>query len=277
MGRKQRLRRERRSNNNNSKAKNSSSNNNNNNNTKNAGEQKPPPSTTTTTTMPNMAVAADNNEQINGEYNKNEAGDGDDDDDPCRGKKILPLDPCAYDERFPMSECFANIEYRSVINVEFMDILTQGAIEYGCVHSMFAMGRVLVTVFDGRIIHSAHPWLLEGAIRGSYSCIITLVTDIYLKAKSQPVAVAALSAYWWEIDDTIDKWDNGPSSGGTNIASFIKYDTERKCVICSKTDTSTLTLQQCNAVDVVCIVMAVKIVKPLIGRETVIIGLSVSN
>jgi hypothetical protein len=212
MGRKQRLRRERRINN--SKAKNDDDDDdNNNNNTKNAGGIKSTPSTTTLT----MATATDTNEQ---DY------DG------------------GLDKIFPISDCFVRIRTSNNFN-EFMDLLCQGAIEYGCMHSMNGMVRMVIEHDP----HFSHSWLLEGAIRGSYGCLRSLIMDIYMKA--EPLPVGALIAYWLKMNDKIYKWNNGTCSGKF-IVNCFKDGVERSCVICGKEDSDTLTLQQCKGCSTYC-------------------------
>jgi hypothetical protein len=40
---------------------------------------------------------------------------------------------------------------------EFMDLLEQGVIEYGCMYSMYSLGRILAGAAGGDFIHLA-PW-----------------------------------------------------------------------------------------------------------------------
>jgi hypothetical protein len=86
------------------------------------------------------------------------------------------------------------------------------------------------------------PWLLEGAIRGTYYCGRKLVTKTYNEAK--PDAPAAVMAYWMDMYSKFNEWDTDNDIPEINFEVF-KYHVGRKCIICSKEDSEILTLQQC--------------------------------
>jgi hypothetical protein len=98
-------------------------------------------------------------------------------------------------------------------------------------------------VHASRHIHLALPWFLEGAIRGSYKCASRLIM-CYIKQNGKADAVA----YWGKI---VNKYDDG---AGLDKIKFkdLKGFVGRVCIICSKTDTKTLTLQQCKGCSVYC-------------------------
>jgi hypothetical protein len=200
----------------------------------------PPPTVAATTTTLKM-TGTDNGKNGNNNNNTNTHGDG---------------DP---DKMFPISDCY--VRGRTVANNssgnnrnEVIVLLRQGAIKYGCIHSMQKLGELIARAGeaggDFRFNHMAHPWLLEGAIRGSYTSILKLMRHIYDKAR--PHSTAALNEYWWKTHDTIYKWDNGTSSGGLGAGTLRRDVVEKYCAICVTEDSGTLTLQQCRGCSMYC-------------------------
>jgi hypothetical protein len=133
-----------------------------------------------------------------------------------------------------------NMAYTDNINtLEQFELFKRGATEHGCVHSMFRMGKMLT---DAQI---ALPWFLEGAIRGSFFSTMQLMGEVYFPNRKAD----ALQGYWWRITS---KYYG--SAGLVDEIHFknLKGLVERECIICSKTDTKTLTLQQCEGCSVYC-------------------------
>jgi hypothetical protein len=137
------------------------------------------------------------------------------------------------------------IEHYALNNGERYQLFKQGAAKHGCVHSMRVMGEMQSTRMH---IHLAVPWLLEGAIRGSVECTVKLLLQYYID-KTKPYQhqkADALQDYWGEIINNTD----------TRLPNFamkeVKHRLGRNCVICSKTDTKTLTLQQCRGCSYYC-------------------------
>ncbi|OEU06078.1 hypothetical protein FRACYDRAFT_231154 [Fragilariopsis cylindrus CCMP1102] len=139
-------------------------------------------------------------------------------------------------------------EHYKLNNIEQYVLFKQGATEHGCVHSMLLMGKILriwSATTKGHCnpppmyIHLAYPWLLEGAIRGSFRCIMNLIGECYMHQAGPDRRTDALFDYWGKIANNTDT--RIPALG----LNELKYRLGRKCVICSKTDTKTLTLTQC--------------------------------
>jgi hypothetical protein len=122
------------------------------------------------------------------------------------------------------------------------------AIECGCVHSMYDIGYFFYDyLINGRTMHLAPPWLLEGAIRGSYTSQM-LLTNVYQKAKPEPPQ--ALMAYWLKMNSKFNNY-NEYKFDSSYLKNF-KNKIGRFCIICSKTDTKTLSLQQCKGCSFYC-------------------------
>ena len=159
------------------------------------------------------------------------------------------------DSVFPKSNEFVQAMDTQIINgdkhykldnFEQCVLVKQGATKHGCVHSMRFMDVTLrkrSTTTEGHcnpmFMHLAHPWLLEGAIRGSFRCIMTLIGEYYCDHAEPNRNADVLIDYWGKIA-------HNANSRRPNLAlNALKDQIERTCVICSKTDTKTLTLQQC--------------------------------
>jgi hypothetical protein len=130
---------------------------------------------------------------------------------------------------------------------ELFQLFIQGATEHGCIHSMNCLGSMLADGESGHI-HLAHPWLLEGAIRGSVDCTILLIAECYID-KTEPYQYQkprALQDYWGKITNNTDN-----RLPNLSMKEF-KHRLGRECIICSKTDTKTLTLQQCRGCSYYC-------------------------
>ena len=121
-------------------------------------------------------------------------------------------------------------------------IFKRGAIEYGCVHSMLNCGELTVDISNERDIHLAHPWFLEGALHGSYYCLVKLI-KVYAKFPPEPPGV--LMAYWGKIFDKIKKQE-------IDSLKDFKNAMEWRCVTCGEKDIETLTLQQCSGCSLFC-------------------------
>ena len=151
---------------------------------------------------------------------------------------------------FPKSDEFvqATEDTQIIDGNEQYALLKQGATEHGCVHSMLLMWKILriwSATTNGHCnpppmyIHLAYPWLLEGAIRGSFRCIMNLIGEFYMHQAGPNQKADALFDYWGKIANNTDT--RIPALG----LNELKHRLVRKCVICSQTDTKTLTLTQC--------------------------------
>mmetsp|Transcript_33204 Transcript_33204/g.38284 ORF Transcript_33204/g.38284 Transcript_33204/m.38284 type:complete len:370 (+) Transcript_33204:213-1322(+) len=128
--------------------------------------------------------------------------------------------------------------------------LLRGAIEEGCVHSMFHIGLYHTRPNLGeKFLHVALPWFLEGSIRGSIKCAKMLIMEVYDKA--QPHIPDALQVYWRRL---IAKYDEQHlfETSEKSMLRDVKEDLERKCIICGKKDTKRLTLRQCMGCSTYC-------------------------
>ena len=136
-----------------------------------------------------------------------------------------------------------NEDYKLHTNEQYA-LFKQGATEHGCVHSMVYMGEMFLNrnnTPDGlRNMHLAPPWLLEGAIRGSYRGIMTLIEECYMDQAEPNRNADTLYGYWGKIARNIDTQLCPPIA-----LNVLKDRLVRTCVICSKTDTNTSTLKQC--------------------------------
>lgn len=125
--------------------------------------------------------------------------------------------------------------------------LRRGAVENGCVHSMFMIGELYL---EKKQIHLAFPWFFEGALRGNWKCTHK-VTRAYLKVKPFPMA---LTTYWAKMFSQLH--NSTFNSLDSNVAKLLQKSTtivvERNCVICNKEDTKTLTLRQCMGCSMCC-------------------------
>ncbi|OEU07097.1 hypothetical protein FRACYDRAFT_252140 [Fragilariopsis cylindrus CCMP1102] len=93
--------------------------------------------------------------------------------------------------------------------------------------------------YNPMYMHLAHPWLLEGAIRGNFRCIMTLIGEYYFDHAELNRNADVLIDYWGKIA-------HNANSRLPNLAlNGLKDRLVRTCVICSKTDTNTSTLKQC--------------------------------
>ncbi|OEU23391.1 hypothetical protein FRACYDRAFT_233564 [Fragilariopsis cylindrus CCMP1102] len=162
-------------------------------------------------------------------------------------------------DQLPESDMY---DQAAVINISYeeqYELFRRGITEDECVHSMQAMGEIfsgqweltmnrmqamgeLTRFKDKKRIHLALPWYLEAAIRGS------VLSTRYLMARFYIRNAAALHGYWGEI------YKKYYSKRGFALVEHqdLKDLVERKCVICSKTDTKTLTLQQCKGCSAYC-------------------------
>ncbi|OEU14805.1 hypothetical protein FRACYDRAFT_241363 [Fragilariopsis cylindrus CCMP1102] len=127
-------------------------------------------------------------------------------------------------------------EHHKLHTNEQYALLKQGATEHGCIQSMLFLGEGHCNPMY------LHPWLLEGAIRGSYRCIMHLIGKCYMHQAEPKMNRNAdvLYGYWGKIATNIDTRLCPPIA-----LNVLKDRLGRKCAICSKTDTKTLTLKQC--------------------------------
>ncbi|OEU06248.1 hypothetical protein FRACYDRAFT_230826 [Fragilariopsis cylindrus CCMP1102] len=151
----------------------------------------------------------------------------------------------ALDNQLPRSDTHvqAMADTDNISYGEQWELFEQGVTEDECVHSMQGMGDIYMNTTEEKRIHLALPWYLEGAIRGSVQSTISLMGTFYIRSNR------ALYCYWGKITKKY--------YGGVALVDRMKFKelkdlVERECVICSKTDTSTFTLQQCKGCSVYC-------------------------
>jgi len=140
-------------------------------------------------------------------------------------------------------------------------LFMRGATEYGCVHCINAIGQyyILRSHLNGNAIHLAQPWFLEAAIRGSFNGRNRLMEEAYCMA--DPHQPRSLLSYWFKMTSKYGEW-SGDSSTSTarrmqkllkkNTSKNFKEQVTRICIICSQTDTETVTLQQCMGCSTYC-------------------------
>jgi hypothetical protein len=148
----------------------------------------------------------------------------------------------ALENQFPKSDMYfqATADTDNISGREQYELFKQGATEDGCIHCMYLMGKIILMQ-----AHLALPWFLEGAIRGSSKCMMSLMWEVYCSKVDRKAD--ALQDYWGKINK---KYHIGTSL--VDSMKILKCSVTRKCVICSKTDTKTLTLQQCQGCSVYC-------------------------
>ena len=133
-----------------------------------------------------------------------------------------------------------------------IDRYMDGATEYGCVHSMYMLGvidRDGGSILKGKFVHLSQPWFIEGAIRGSASVTADLV-EVYLVY--QLGNIKALTMYWIKMKCQYLEWSGGSQIVRKSEMKTIKGEITRSCAVCLKTDTETLTLQQCMGCSMYC-------------------------
>ena len=155
--------------------------------------------------------------------------------------------------QFPKSDMYfqakAMADTDNISAREQYELFKEGATEDGCIHCMWRMGKMTMNTPDGKCmqIHLALPWFLEGAIRGSSKCMMSLMWEVYFSKADRKAD--ALHCYWEEF---VTQKYNGVALVDEIQIKISKCLVERECVICSKTDTKTLTLQQCKGCSVYC-------------------------
>ncbi|OEU06199.1 hypothetical protein FRACYDRAFT_255634 [Fragilariopsis cylindrus CCMP1102] len=148
----------------------------------------------------------------------------------------------ALEEQLPKSDTYVQGFTNNITTREQFEFFQRGATEDACIHSMFRMGQMLTDA------HLALPWFLEGAIRGSSKCTMILMLECYslFKVPYREIKPYALQDYWGKI--------NTYYTGASFVDDMkcLRGCVEQECAICSKTDTKTLTLQQCKGCSVYC-------------------------
>ena len=147
----------------------------------------------------------------------------------------------ARDNQLPKSDVYVQAMAGKLTIGEKFRLINRGITGDDCVHCMFYMG-VLLGGNPFVTSHAALPWYLEGAIRGSIQSTRSLMGRFYIQN------AAALHGYWGEI------FRKHFSEHGNALGEHkdLKDLVERECAICSKTDTKTLTLQQCKGCSAYC-------------------------
>ena len=157
----------------------------------------------------------------------------------------------ALDNQLPRSDAYvqAMADTDNISYGEQWKLLIQGVTEDECVHSMQGMGDIYMNITEEKRIHLALPWFLEGAIRGSYLSLVSLIAEFYIRKAGSSRKVDALHCYWEEF---VTQKYNSVALVDEIQVKVSKCLVERECVICSKTDTKTLTLQQCKGCSLYC-------------------------
>ncbi|OEU12623.1 hypothetical protein FRACYDRAFT_227507 [Fragilariopsis cylindrus CCMP1102] len=151
----------------------------------------------------------------------------------------------ALDNQLPKSDMYVQAMTDTDMNRgEQWELFKRGVTEDECVHSMYYMGVIIMSTTDEKRIHLALPWYLEGAIRGSVCSTISLCSEFYIGK-----ADCALHSYWGEF---ATKNYIGVFLTDRKQFKGLKGLVGRECVICSKTDTNTFTLQQCKGCSLYC-------------------------
>jgi hypothetical protein len=152
----------------------------------------------------------------------------------------------ALENQLPKSDTYvqAMADTDNISGREQFELLKRGVTEVECVHSMHSIGYMRLKSREEKRSHVALPWLLEGAIRGSVRSTINLIRVFNRNNRK----TAALMDYWGKI------YKKYYSERGFALVEHkdLKDLVERECVICSKTDTKTFTLQQCSGCNVYC-------------------------
>ena len=170
-------------------------------------------------------------------------------------RATINIDAVNIDTRFPISDFYVRGMDTNTDLMERFDLLKRGAIEHGCLHSMVTYAHFSLCVTSRNLtVHLAIPWYLEGAIRGSRSCVIESV-KIY--TKDEAVSMKALTLYWMKMSRNFAAWDTSSDSDFENLNSDGGYDQlnniiEQSCAICGKEDTESLTLKQCIGCSACC-------------------------
>ena len=166
------------------------------------------------------------------------------------------------DNEFPKSEFFVkghkllgeqNDGYCKPGNIS--ELFMRGATEHGCVHSMHILGDYYtLPATNGKSIHLAQPFLLEGSLSGSINCLMELVSGIYMKVKQNPPQ--ALILYWMKMQSKYEDWSTCSGSISdikrSKMMNYCKEMVTRSCAVCGKQDTNRLTLTQCVGCSTYC-------------------------
>jgi len=147
------------------------------------------------------------------------------------------------DDEFPKSDFFLRAEQLCKVGRRKRDSLMnniRGAVQDGCVHSMGMIAESYLVVGESEdkqnIIHLAHPWILEGAIRGHYMCTKYMLMVSHWKAK--PRLPHALRKYWIQMSDKYAEWSG--SSIRTGAPKPLMDYAEKTCAMCSNQDAESL-------------------------------------
>ena len=165
------------------------------------------------------------------------------------------------DSKFPISGLYLQamqlINKDDYYNVKAInDLCVRGAIEDGCINSMNGVSQYYLDpeLDQYRIqkIYLAHPWSVEGAIRGSVGSISGLINKIHNEAK--PYHPFVVSKYWKKMIYKYYKWNGDYSSATKNKLNWkvLRDEINKSCIVCGKEDTDTLTLKQCRGCSTVC-------------------------
>ncbi|OEU09869.1 hypothetical protein FRACYDRAFT_248118 [Fragilariopsis cylindrus CCMP1102] len=156
------------------------------------------------------------------------------------------------------NEYRTSVEYRAVLELysshrrgdmkEAVGLYHYLAVVYGCVRSMADLGSFFSECVEFKKLHVATPWLLEGAIRGSGVCRFLLTTNVYEETETN--TAYALNTYWLEMHAKFNTYDEHQFDN--SMVKHYKNAVLKSCVMCSKTDSKTLTLQQCKGCSLYC-------------------------
>ncbi|OEU06968.1 hypothetical protein FRACYDRAFT_252600 [Fragilariopsis cylindrus CCMP1102] len=148
------------------------------------------------------------------------------------------------DREFPVSVEYAQVvaNITSLEEREIFELCKRGT-NYNCVHSLHGMGKFMQIDGPDRYI-LAISFYLRGAIMGSCQCAWKLFSLNYIPAK-------ALQFYWIEMAVEYG-YDKKLYMKEHIYAKEHKDLLMRKCAMCSKSDTSTLSLLQCQGCNFYC-------------------------
>jgi len=181
--------------------------------------------------------------------------DDNDDDDDEEDQEFPKTDVYLQAERILDNNTLMTTFYDQSMKLVMAHYM-EGATQYGCIHSIMTIGAMRCNPnLNNTLLHLAQPWFVEGAIRGSRVCAKYLIEKVYSKA--QPHPPKALQKYWGNWIQKIDKHKHigdaewTATSNGNNMKLFTA-DINRKCIMCKRRDTDTLTLRQCMGCSTYC-------------------------
>jgi hypothetical protein len=114
---------------------------------------------------------------------------------------------------------------------EGVDALKRGAETNGCVPCMHKYAEYYILQRKNEIVPLTLPWLLEGAIRGHFGCMHSLIDTFYNKSK--PARAGSLNDYWGKTQISLYPDIHLTT---TEERKNTKKNNGSICNICRKTD-----------------------------------------